>query len=328
MLPAFPKFMPLTLDDRQAYDALIAEYPPFSDISFTTLQIWWNLEGKLSACLLNGNLVLNYYQPFDKENSGISLIGKNHVEASMNQIFRYLADQGKPKRLVHVPEFVIKHLRRKQLFRLTEEIDYNEYILDTKALVKLEGALHKTTRWEINNFLRNVEKRNVEIHPLDMSSPAAKETIMEAILAWEETQPTDNDPGRTERDAIKKAVTHAEKLELQHLGLYIDGTLYAVVLYHYSHDRRYYIVNHLKVDYSIPYIFDYMTQHLASRAMRENIDFLNYEMDLGIENLRQHKMRLRPVEFFRKYTVIPAPTLARKRQPARRDLSSLSRRPR
>jgi len=303
MTPTFPHFVPLTLEDREDYERLVVDYPPFSDISFTTLHIWWNLEGKLEVSLLNNNLVLNYFQSFDEKNSGLSLIGIHSVEESINTIFSQLKAEGKPARLVHVPEFVVNEILDRAKYGIEEELDYNEYILDSEALASLEDPSHGRTRRKVRRFLREVENRKVEAKELDLSTDESKQALLKAIISWESNQRSDNDPNHTEHQAIAKTMDHANKLGVEHLGLYIDDKLYAVILYHKSIGETHYILNHLKVDYSIPFIFDYMTHHIATKAAHENIKFLNMEMDLGIENLRRHKLGLRPVDFFRKFTI-------------------------
>ncbi len=305
MLPDFPDFAPLALEDKDEYNRLVQDYLPFSNISFASLHIWWNLEGKLAMSSLNGNLVIYYHISYDPKNTGYSLIGRHDPDSSIDALFDYLRGKQEPVRLVHVPDFVIEKIEHKDRYVIEEEPDYNEYILDSRALASLEGSNHSRTRRKVKRFLREVEDSRLEIKALDLSSEDAKQRLFEAITAWEESQPSRNDPGHTEHQALRKTLAHAEALDIRHLGLYIDGKLSAVILYHSSPDKQYYILNHLKVDYSIPYIFDYMTHHIADRAVRDNVKFLNMEMDLGIENLRQHKLGLRPVEFFRQYSVRP-----------------------
>jgi hypothetical protein len=305
MLPTFPNFASLKLEDKEAYDQLVSEYPPFSDISFATLHIWWNLEGKLSLSILNKNLVINYHLPFDPKNSGLCIVGKNSLDTCIEEIFEYLRKEHRAVKLVHVPEFVVENIRNKSNLTIEEETDYNEYILDSKALSSLEGPEHGRTRRKVKRFLREVEESKVEIKSLDLSSPEVKTELFEAVLEWEKAQPNENDPEHTEHQALKNSLTHSELLEIKYLGLYVDDKLHAIILYHQPKDKKYYIIHHLKVDYSIPYIFDYMTHHIANKAVQEDVDFINMEMDLGLENLKQHKMGLRPIDFFRKYTIKP-----------------------
>lgn len=305
MVPTFPEFSPLTLDHKEDYERLVAEYPPFSDISFATLHIWWNLEGKLKLSTLNGNLVLHYHLPFDETNSGYCLIGKHQLEESIRTLFEFLKHENQPVKLVHVPEFVVAKIENRDSLVLEEELDYNEYILDSGALASLEDAIHGRTRRKVRRFMREVEERNVEIRELDLSSQEVKDELFDAVVAWSKENPSANDPENTEHLSMKRTLAHAMHFGIRHMGLYIDDKLYAIILYHQSTDKQYYILHHLKVDYSIPYIFDYMTHHIATKAAQDGVKYLNMEMDLGIESLRNHKMGLRPVDFFRKYTISP-----------------------
>ena len=305
MVPDFPKFGPLPLESKADYERLISEFPPFSDISFATLHIWWNLEGQLAISLLNENLVINFELASDDVNSGWCIIGKNKIDESIDTIFNYLAQNSKTVKLVHVPEFVVEKINDRSVLNLEEETDYNEYILDSNALSKLEGSIHGKNRRRINKFLREVEGQKVEIKELDLSSQQVKNELMDAIVLWEEEKAGENDPDHNERDAIKKALDHSKELGMLQAGLYINDNLQAIILYHQPHDKNYYILNHIKVDYSTPYIFDYITHHVANKAAQEGVQYLNMEMDLGIEGLREHKMGLRPVNFFKKYTITP-----------------------
>ncbi|HSX47246.1 MAG TPA: hypothetical protein VLF63_00585, partial [Patescibacteria group bacterium] len=89
MFPTFPDFIPLNIELKDPYNSLVKSLPPYSDISFATLQTWWNLNEKLTVSLLNQNLIINYNQPFKSVGSGLSLIGTNNVDNSIETIFQY-----------------------------------------------------------------------------------------------------------------------------------------------------------------------------------------------------------------------------------------------
>jgi hypothetical protein len=305
VIPTFPDFAPLNLEDKASYEQLIAEFPPHSDISFATLHIWWNLEDQLSVSSLNGNIVINYHLPNDPENSGYSLVGKRNIDASIQAIFDHQRDQHKAVKLVHVPEFVVDEIRHKPALDFKEELDHNEYILDSRVAASLPGGDYANTRKKINRFLRRLEGKRIEVKPLDLSSADAVDQLLKSIEAWEANRPWKNDPGRTEYQAIRKTLEHASRLDIENLGLYIDGQLHGIQLYHKSIDHQYYMLNHLKVDHSLDYIVDYIEQCVAKQAVAEGVPFINMEMDLGIEGLRAHKQGMKPVAFFKKYTVTP-----------------------
>lgn len=305
MFALFPTFTPLSLEDKEEYNRFVADFPPYSDLSFITLHIWWNLDEKLRVSLLNDNLIISYDLPFDEANSGYSLVGKHAIDESIETIFDQLRHENKPVKLVHVPEFVAKAIKKPEKFELTEEQDYNEYILDSHAMAKLEGGEHGRTRRKVGRFLREVEGRKIETKALDLDSEESKDQIFQAIKHWNNLYPNANDPENTEHQAITKTLTHASTLGIRGMGLYIDEELYAVILYHKPASGQHYIVHHHKANYSVPRIVDYTTQQIANQALEENVPFINLEMDLGIAGLREHKQGLKPVDFFRKFTIIP-----------------------
>jgi hypothetical protein len=298
-------FAKLSLEDKEDYNKLIRGFPPFSDISFTNLHIWWNLDGRLSASILNQNLVLNYRLPFDKENSGYGLVGNHNIDESIQTIFVYLRQQGKPVKLVHIPEFVVEKITDISKLDIVEELDFHEYIMSSQDLARLEGSGHAYNRKKVKRFIRETQNKKIQIKSLGLSSEENTHLILASFHDWQKKFADKNDPKRTENLAIERTLTHSQALETKNLCLFIDGKLSGFALYHLTIDKQYYIVNHLKVDYSIPRMYDYLTNQLAIKAADENVPFLNIEMDLGIEGLREHKMGLRPIRFNKKYTVKP-----------------------
>ena len=118
MPPLFPQFAPLTLDDKEIYEKLVLEYPPLSNISFTGMQLWWNEEGKLSISSLNGNVVINYHQPYDKKNSGLSIVGKSLLVHSMSCLWRMVVSVG-----MFPASFQVESLEEQMFFLLLRLMD-------------------------------------------------------------------------------------------------------------------------------------------------------------------------------------------------------------
>jgi hypothetical protein len=305
MTSNFPKFTGIRLEDKDSYDKFISNYPPYSDILFPTLQIWWNIEGELSTSYLNKNLVIHYSQSFDHENAGYCLVGKSSVDKSIETIFSYLRKEHKTIRLVHVPEFVIKEIEHIDDFEIIEELDYNEYIIDCKGMAKLDTPEYGRIRRGVNRFLREVGDKKIEIINLNLSSPSKNKQLLDAINDWGETSHGKNDPLGMEKQAIKRTLKLESHLNIKNFAIYIDGEMHGLVLYHRPMGGSYYVGHHLKVNYKFSYIFDYMIHQLAIKGVNDGISYINCEMDLGIESLRSHKMKLRPVDFFRKYTILP-----------------------
>ena len=306
MFPAFPDFILLGLELKEDYNQLVGDFTPYSDISFATLQTWWNLSEKLAVSLLNGNLVIDYHLPFDTDSSGLALIGKHEVDASIQTIFGYLKGQdGRKVQLVHVPRFVVDAIKDRDKFDIQEEPDYNEYILDSAAWAKLEGHDYQLLRKKIRRFVREVGERHLELKDLDLSLTETQDQLFRSIAEWEAKNSHHNDPDNTEHLAHQKIMGNAVALDIKSLALYIDHELHGILIYHRPLGKEYYVLHHLKVNYDTPYISDYIYHEISKKAVRDNVTKLNIEMDLGIENLRKHKQTLRPSEMLRKYTILP-----------------------
>src|SRR5690606_23515595 len=91
----FPQFSELTLHHYAAYNSLIRNYPPLSEISFSSLMTWWGALENCKVSILNNNLVIAYWMPGDEQNSGLSLVGMNKVDESICEIFDYQQQNGK-----------------------------------------------------------------------------------------------------------------------------------------------------------------------------------------------------------------------------------------
>jgi hypothetical protein len=303
MFPDFPEFTPLHLELKDPYNELVRDLPPYSDISFATLQIWWNLSEQLSVSILNRNLVIDYHQPFDTANSGLSLIGKNKVDASIQELFHYLREKHQKVQLLHVPQFVVDEIAQPETFVLQEEHDYNEYLLDSAGLAKLEGHEYQRLRKKINRFIREIGEDRLEVKALDLTLTEVQDELFRSIAEWENANTARNDPDHSEHLALRKTLSHAAALDIRNLAVFIDKRLHGIIIYHQPLEKNYYVLHHLKASYEHSLISDYLHHEIAKRAAQNNVSVLNIEMDLGIESLKNHKMMLRPTDFFKKYTI-------------------------
>jgi hypothetical protein len=302
MLAPFPNFSKLHIKDKKEYEKLVAELPKLSDLSFATLMIWWNLDGGLVAAVLNSNLVLSYNLPNDPQNSGLCLVGTNHIKESLDTITAYLQEKNLPIRLVHVPELVAEQIKAIEGYQIESERDYDEYIIPTTNFYPLEQA-RSDQRYKVRRFLKSVEGRKLEVRELNLSDAYVRQGVADSIIDWNERFASQNDPSSIEMNALNVSLSHAASLGVRNRGLYVDDILCGFVTFQVTSDNKYLIGNHMKVDRTYPRVVDYLEFIVAGVAYEKNVPFLNVEMDLGIPGLRMHKTELRPVDFLRKYSV-------------------------
>lgn len=298
----FPEFSKLTMADKEAYEELIKDYPPLTDISFGTLMVWWNILDSLAISLLNGNLVISYWIPGDEYHSGLSLIGTSKIDESVCTIFDHLKAEGKPARLVHVPEFVITELHYPELFAFHEERDYDECIIPiSRGYPLAQVPLYR--RRKIRQFLADIDEGRILVKALDLEDPETRAMILRSTTDW--PKKGINAGITVAGEVVKTAVEQATVLGIHGVGIFIDGTLQTFCLYQLPRDKRYVILNHMRVNYDIPRMFDFMTYALARWFAEKGITMVNIDMDLGVTTLRIIKLMLKPENFFRKYTIVP-----------------------
>jgi hypothetical protein len=304
MYATFPNFSKLTIDDKEEYQNLFKAYPCISDIEFATLMIWWNLSDELSISLINGNVVILYVFPLDQDNSGLCLVGNKNIDESINEIFEYQKRENLKARLVHVPEFTINEIKERNVYNIESERDYDEYIIEASSLEPISNSDHSMRR-KVNKFIKEAGEENISVSQMDLSDKNIQESLIETINEWDKEYSRPNDREGAEKMAIKISINLSQELNIENLCVYVNKKLQGFGLFNITADGNYLIVHHLKVRYEIPRIFDYVTQQIAKFAVDNNVKYVNLEMDLGIEGLRQHKMELHPVDFLRKYKITP-----------------------
>jgi hypothetical protein len=286
------------------YDALVASYPPVADISFQSMMLWWNPLGSSAVSTLNGNLVLSYWLPGDDKNSGLCLLGTRAIDESICMIFDQLHESGKPARLVHVPEFVVSHMKHPVLFNFAAEQDYDEFIFDVSTFYPLHHATQHMQA-EIKRFLSKVDESKIVLRSLDLRLARNRETLLAAAASWQKHDGF-NYIGTIDRDAFIAAVNMAGELGVENICLYINGNLAGIQLYQVPADKRYVVATFMEFDTSIQGLGSYM-MHAAARWFAESgFRYINFEQDLGLFRLRAEKLAMGPTSYFRKYTITPA----------------------
>lgn len=299
----FPEFSKLKLADKDAYEALIAQYPPISDISFATLMLWWNPLGDLAVSLLNGNLIISYWLPGGEKMSGLSLVGTNKVDESICTVLDHQQERGDQAQLVHVPEFVLSYLEHPEMFRFEGERDLDEYVL---ALSKFYPLNHLISyrRLRVRRFLTKVAERRVSVRQVDLTQHVNQRLLLGSVACWPK-QGTINEQSQLAVDALQMALAESEALGVENICLFIDDTLHAFALYQQPADKRYIIFNQAKMSYGLPYLFDYMVYVFARWFTERGISYVNLDVDYNVPMLRMVKLALGPENFFRKYTIKP-----------------------
>lgn len=303
MFKTFPQFSRLTLDDREAYEAFIKDFPPIGDISFNQLMLWWETIGSTAIAQLDKNLVVSYWIPGDEEQSGLSLIGTEDVDKSICAIFDYLRDKRERPRLVNVPEFVVYALRYPELFSFKASPGREEYIVSVSKFTALE-SMPQYMRIRIRKFIREHGKDNLFVKDINLKSIINRELLTDASERW--PRKGVNNMSEFGRRLLPIVVSSGAKLDVRCLGLYCGEKLCAYCLYSPTHDERYITLLNVRVDYEMPRIFGSMAHAFAEHLHAKGVVYVNLYSDSDSAAMRIVKIAVRPDNFFRKYTIEPA----------------------
>jgi hypothetical protein len=168
----------------------------------------------------------------------------------------------------------------------------------------LEGRKYSRQRNQIQFFKKNINSNIISTKVLKHLSESQKKEIYSNIQSWGMTvKSPHNNKNNVEQLAIKNTLKYFTKINQNILIIYLNNQPISYVFFRNICDN-FVNVNHLKVDYSIKYIFDYSIHLLSRELYKENIPYINFEQDLGFQGLRRHKHLLRPVKIMKKYSFI------------------------
>jgi hypothetical protein len=303
MIAQFPLFSRVTLADKKFIDDFNMNFPPFADWAFGTLVTWWDFFNDLEVSLLDHNLVIRSSYLSMGKIPEMTLLGNHNIDDAINTLFEYQRAHHLQVGLPSLPQYTIDAIKQPGHYSVIENPDTAEYIFSAQTQATLEGSSMSQIRWRINQFNRSMKGHDVEVRSIPLNTLAAKSLLINTLHTWPQTI-FKNDYERTEGLVIDRALALAKDIELHSIGLFIDDTLEGFALYKHL-PQKHANINHVKVSYKYPNIFRYMLYVLATYLQKEGVDFLNGEMDLGIEGLRVYKSSLRPVHQLKKYDVLP-----------------------
>lgn len=299
----FPKFSKLTLEDRDVWEDLVADYPPISDISFPAMMTWWNSLGAIRVSQLNDNLILSYWMPGDEKNSGLSIVGTKKVDETICSIFDYLKERGEEPRLVHVPEFVLQNVQFPEMYACKGERAYDECILQVKKFAVVEN-IPLLSRRRIRRFLINHGEEGFSVKQLDLSQSQNKQALLDAHERWKNMSPF-NKLNQAAEEAMYEYIHKADKIGVENLCFYFNGQLHAYILFSWPASNKYALTTFGAFSFERPGLFEFAGHKFAQWFDEQGVEYLNIDIDWGNIAYRSLQLMLGPSHFFRKYTIKP-----------------------
>lgn len=300
MIPLFPKFKKLELEDKVLIEKYTSKYEGYSDFNFVSL--WsYNTEDDIIFSILNDNLVVRFRDYITNEKF-YSFIGTNKAAETIDTLLIHFEHEGISPQLKLIPEVNILLLKNEleHRFDIQEDTDNHDYILSASEHSKLQTSNFYKHRKVINKFYRNNPEFTVK--ELDLSDKKLAKELLSLFYLWENKKGKKRSDTLHELIALNRTIKDSARLKLVVLGVYNHDQLIGIIVADVNHTK--YIESHFLKYHPDYYGMNHLLHHLLAKHLADkDFEYINIEQDLGIEGLRTAKESAKPIKFLKKYTI-------------------------
>jgi hypothetical protein len=296
MIPEFPRFKPIQLEDREVLGKMIWEYQPqASEWTFTNLFIWRSHYGFHWSRYEDWILVLSTADP--RGSFFLQPIGPPYRIEAVRKCLQWLREEKGEKKprieradaklageIQGAPDLVVEPTR-----------DHFDYLYKSQDLIQLAGRKFHGKRNHISRFLQS---HTFSYSPLE--EPHLPECLRLGGF-WCEIRRCDEDLNLMgEWEAVREALAHFSELKIQGGVLLLEGKVEAFSLGEMLNQETA-VIHVEKANPEIPGLYPLINQQFCEKNW-SRVAFINREQDLGNPGLRKAKESYFPdllVEKFR-----------------------------
>lgn len=293
MIPNYPTFRPLLLEDKPAFDRVFAETPPqLSEYTFANLYSWrasYHLEVSMS-----GGFILVKASVHGRPCFFLPL-GNTDPHPVMRSLLSV------PQACcIRIPAPVASAFEKDDTVRLVSDRDNEDYLYRTEDLIALKGTGYDGKR----NLIKNFKARNrFEYLPLDPSRRAEWAAFEEEWCQLKDCGSIEN--LQQERIAFQEMLAHYDDFGLVGGAIRVENVMRAAALAGRLNPQTM-VMHILKADSRITGLYQVMMHEFLRRETRD-FPYINLEQDLGVAGLRKAKMSYHPCAMVACYSLEPAP---------------------
>lgn len=296
MIPEFPQFKKLELSDKKDIEKFTSKFPPYSDFNFVSM--WsWDIKGEMRVSQMYGNFVVRFTDYITNERF-YSFLGNNKVNEIAQALLDLSQKDGLKPILKLVPEHSITGLDEKK-FKIKEDRNHFDYIYEINELRELKGGKFSKKRNQVASFLNNYPKAEARI--IDLKNKSIQGGIINLFTDWLKLKiEKENIYKSHEEVAVNRLLLAVEACKLVGVGISINDKLSAFLINELT-ESEYVVAHASKIDRSFIGINSFLMKKNAEILHLLKKSLFNYEQDLGLDNLRDAKVRFRPKLFLKKY---------------------------
>lgn len=290
VIPTFPKFDPISLEQYQEYLEFSNQFPPYSDHYFTSA--WgWDTDHSVKVSSLNNNLVLQLSDYLTGEPI-FTFLGSNQVLETIKTLFAFLAEKNFTRKLEMIPseclESDLEEIRRR--YQTKPDRDNYDYVCQVDDLIEYRGQGRSKPRNKWRAFIK-AYAQDVTTVVLPSSDQTAQSVVLKLFTHWKNHADKDQEETDSELAAIKNffvAAEHLPELEIQVISYQdqpIGFNFFETVAHSYA------VLSFQKSDYTYKGINEFSHSQLCKYLAEKGVSYLSLEQDLGIAGLREAKLK-------------------------------------
>lgn len=287
-------FKPVTLADRAFFERHYALYPQIHSSNTFTNIVCWSHFAHYRYAYVNGNVIIS------TTTEGVTRfrppIGPRDP-ALMHDLLRLALDVGDdtPLTLIDLNTAQWLHEIDPDLM-LVPDRDHFDYVYSAADLAELPGKHYIKIRSQIHKFQRNYR------HTVEPITPENREELISFLEEWCELKKCESGSFlEHEIEATSYAIEHLSELSLQGLLIRVDSEVGAISLF-----------ERLNADTAVIHFEKGMTEYEGiykainvetAKVLEGDVKYINRESDLGVEGLREAKMRYHPDHLVEVYSL-------------------------
>lgn len=299
MIPFFPNFKLLEINDKDDIEEITGKFEPYSDFNFVSMWVY-NTAGEMKIARLGANLAVKFTD-YLTEKPFYSLIGDDDIEKSLDVLLKYSQSELKLSYLKLVPESVVSQISGSLRWVITEDPDNFDYVVSVPDLVELKGGKYMSKRNHIHSFERNYGEK-IRVLEMDVNDIYTQELMVKLFSDWEKSRGKAREDTQIEMEAVNRLFLMEDFKNIRGVGLWMESELIGFSVCEIL-PNNFAIYHFEKADVMYKGVFSYLKHATAQRLYEQGITLWNLEQDLGDLGLRISKSECRPVKMLKKYIV-------------------------
>ena len=287
-------FKPVTLADRAFFERHYALYPQIHSSNTFTNMVCWNHFSHYRYANVNGSVIIA------STTEGVTRfrppIGPRDP-ALMRELLRLALDESDETPITLIDSDTAQWMHKiDPTLVLVADRDHFDYVYSAADLAELPGKHYVKIRSHIHKFRKHYK------HTVEPIATENRKELINFLEEWCEMKKCESGSFlEHEIEATSYAIEHLSELSLQGILIRVDSEVGAISLF-----------ERLNEDTAVIHFEKGMTEYdgiykainvATAEVLAGKVKFINRESDLGVEGLREAKMRYHPHHMVEVYSL-------------------------